>query len=345
MVLRPELFATPPTVAEALLAAPTLAGLTADELARQHQAGLVVDADGRPCDLEARVSRAVPVYLYRDLPDEFDVPFDLDILHVDEHLVVVDKPHFLATMPRGRHVTQTALVRLRRLLAEPDLAPAHRLDRLTAGVLLFTRMPAERAPYQRLFADREVRKEYRALAELPRVHEPGASRSPLARGASPLAPGASPLERGGSPLELVERRTVRVADRIVKTAGDLRARVVDGPANAVSDITLERAIDGPSAGCATGRLGEYRLVPHTGRTHQLRLHMASLGVPILGDPLYPEVDDDLAAAPDRGDFSRPLRLIASRLEFTDPVTGEERGFESSRTWSSGEVPSPGLRPT
>ena len=250
-------------------------------------------------------------------------------MHVDEHLVVVDKPHFLATMPRGRHVTQTALVRLRRLLAEPDLAPAHRLDRLTAGVLLFTRRPPERAAYQRLFADREARKEYRALAGLPR----------------PLRSGVSPVEPGVSPLELVERRTVRVANRIVKTAGDLRARVVDGPANAVSDITLEREVDGPPAGCATFRLGEYRLVPHTGRTHQLRLHMASLRVPILGDPLYPEVDDDLAAAPDRGDFSQPLRLIASRLEFTDPVTGEERRFESSRTWSSGEVPSPGLRPT
>ncbi len=271
-------------------------------------------------------------------------------MHVDEHLVVVDKPHFLATMPRGRHVTQTALVRLRRLLAEPDLAPAHRLDRLTAGVLLFTRRPPERAAYQRLFADREARKEYRALAGLPRPLRSGVSPvepgvSPLERGVSPVEPGVSPVEPGVSPLELVERRTVRVANRIVKTAGDLRARVVDGPANAVSDITLEREVDGPPAGCATFRLGEYRLVPHTGRTHQLRLHMASLRVPILGDPLYPEVDDDLAAAPDRGDFSQPLRLIASRLEFTDPVTGEERRFESSRTWSSGEVPSPGLRPT
>lgn len=326
MVLRPELFATPTSVAEALLAAPTLAGLTADELARQHKAGLVVDADGRPCDLEARVSRAVPVYLYRDLPDEFDVPFDLDILHVDEHLVVVDKPHFLATMPRGRHVTQTALVRLRRLLAEPDLAPAHRLDRLTAGVLLFTRRPPERAAYQRLFAEREVRKEYRALAGLPRPLRSGAPS--VERGGSPLEL-VQPLERVQplelvQPLEPVERKTVRVSNRIVKTAGDLRALVVDGPVNAISDITLEKVRD--------EGLGEYRLVPHTGRTHQLRLHMASLGVPILGDPLYPEVDDDLAAAPDRGDFSRPLRLIASRLEFTDPVTGEQRGFESHRRY-------------
>ena len=78
------------------------------------------------------------VYLYRDLPDEVPVPFDLPVLYRDDDIVVVDKPHFLATMPRGGHVAETALVRLRRSLDLPELSPAHRLDRLTAGVLLFT---------------------------------------------------------------------------------------------------------------------------------------------------------------------------------------------------------------
>ncbi|WP_440712900.1 pseudouridine synthase [Gordonia sp. FQ] len=290
MVLRPELFPAPPTVAEALLAAPSLAGLTAAALAAQHAAGAVVDADGRPVELGAPVPRPVPVYLYRDLPAEYDVPFGLEILHADDDLVVVDKPHFLATMPRGRHVTQTALVRLRREFGNDHLAPAHRLDRLTAGVLVFTARPEVRAAYQELFANRLARKVYRAVA--------------------PLRPDVE--------------ATVRVANRIVKTSGDLRARVVDGPVNAVSDITLERVRD--------DGLGEYLLVPQTGRTHQLRLHMSGLGLPILGDPLYPDVDADLAAAPDRGDFSRPLCLIASSLAFADPITGEERRFESRRAW-------------
>ena len=62
------------------------------------------------------------VYLYRDLPDEVTVPFDIPILYRDDDIVVVDKPHFLATMPRGGHVAQTALVRLRRELDLPELA-------------------------------------------------------------------------------------------------------------------------------------------------------------------------------------------------------------------------------
>ncbi|GAA4742360.1 RluA family pseudouridine synthase [Gordonia alkaliphila] len=290
MVLRPDLWpGRTPTVAEALLATPTLAGLSLDELRAQATAGEVVDLDGAPVDLAGPVLRATPIYLYRGLPAEFDVPFDLPILHQDRSLLVVDKPHFLATMPRGQHVTQTALVRLRRLLGEDHLAPAHRLDRLTAGVLLFTRKPTERAAYQSLFADRLVHKEYRALA--------AASRPELAEG-------------------------VRIENRIEKTSGDLRARVVDGPVNAISEITLLRVRD--------DGLGEYRLLPHTGRTHQLRLHMAGLGVPILGDPLYPDVDPELASAPERGDFSRPLHLIASSLRFVDPITGAQRHFTSDR---------------
>ena len=84
------------------------------------------------------------------------MPFDIPVLHQDENLVVVDKPHFLATMPRGRHVAQTALVRLRRQLGLPELSPAHRLDRLTAGVLLFTTHREIRGAYQTLFARGEV---------------------------------------------------------------------------------------------------------------------------------------------------------------------------------------------
>ena len=104
------------------------------------------------------------VYLYRDLPDEVPVPFDIPVLHRDENIVVVDKPHFLATMPRGGHVAQTALVRLRRALDLPELSPAHRLDRLTAGVLMFTVRREVRGAYQTMFARGEVRKTYLARA-------------------------------------------------------------------------------------------------------------------------------------------------------------------------------------
>ncbi|MEH3154001.1 MAG: pseudouridine synthase [Gordonia paraffinivorans] len=275
---------------DALRAASSLADLSDAALLARFTDGEVVDGDGGALEADQPVAARRPLWMYRDLPVETPIPFDLEILHADDDIVVVDKPHFLATMPRGAHVGETALVRLRRVLGDDAVSPAHRLDRLTAGVLLFTRRPQVRRAYQELFAQGRVTKEYRAIAPEP-------------------PPGLS------LPCD--------VADRIEKTAGDLRARVVDGPVNARSRI--EAIGDGPEPG-----LAEYRLTPHTGRTHQLRLHMASLGVPIVDDPLYPEVRPDLAALPDGGDFTRPLRLVARRLAFDDPLTGHRREFVSRR---------------
>jgi tRNA pseudouridine32 synthase / 23S rRNA pseudouridine746 synthase len=241
-------------------------------------AGEVVDADGAVVDDATVLPAGSAVYLYRELPDEVPVPFGIPVLHHDRDIVVVDKPHFLATMPRGRHVAQTALVRLRRELGLPELSPAHRLDRLTAGVLLFTTRREVRGAYQTLFARGLVAKTYLARAavdpalELPRV----------------------------------------VRSRIVKRRGHLQAVCEPGVPNA--ETLVESVSD-----------GVYRLTPRTGRTHQLRVHMASLGVPIEGDPLYPNIID---VAPD--DFSTPLRLLAQRIEFDDPLSGARREFVSRR---------------
>ncbi len=245
-------------------------------------AGEVVDAAGAVVDEATVLPAGSSVYLYRDLPDEVPVPFDIPVLYRDDDIVVVDKPHFLATMPRGRHVAQTALVRLRCSLGLPELSPAHRLDRLTAGVLLFTTRRELRGRYQTLFARGLVRKTY------------------LARAAVDPA--------------LVLPRVLR--SRIVKRRGNLQAVVEPGEPNAETLIEL------------ASPQGRYRLTPRTGRTHQLRVHMASLGLPILGDPLYPKVIhiDDV----DIVDFSTPLQLLAHRIEFDDPVSGIRREFVSRR---------------
>jgi len=249
------------------------------EVAAKAIAGEVVDQHGVVLDPATVLPAGASVYLHRDLGDEVPVPFDIPVLYQNEDIVVVDKPHFLATMPRGRHVAQTALVRMRRELGLPELSPAHRLDRLTAGVLLFTARRELRGAYQTMFARGAVHKTYVARAAanphvtLPRV----------------------------------------VQSRIVKRRGHLQAVEEPGEPNAE---TLVESIS-PD--------GLYRLTPRTGRTHQLRVHMTSLGMPIYGDPLYPNV----ISVPD-DDFSQPLQLLAQRIEFQDPVSGALRRFVSSR---------------
>jgi tRNA pseudouridine32 synthase/23S rRNA pseudouridine746 synthase len=264
-----------------------LSGAGAGVVEGMFDAGLVVGADGRPVPADAPYEPGLFVWFHRELPAEVRVPFPLEVVHRDEHIVVVDKPHFLATTPRGSHVAETALARLRRELGIETLTAAHRLDRLTAGLVLFTVRQRERGAYQTLFRDRRVRKEYEAVA--------------------PYDP------------SLALPRTVR--SRIVKERGVLTAREVAGEPNAVTRVELVEHRPWRDAA-----LGRYRLVPATGQTHQLRVHMNALGVPILGDPLYPEV----AAPVPPGDFRRPLQLLARALEFTDPVTGREHRFRSRR---------------
>lgn len=255
-----------------------------DELQARFGIGAKVSAaevvlpDGSVVDESTVLPAGAYVYFYRDLVDEVEVPFDIPVLYRDDDIVVVDKPHFLATMPRGAHVAQTALVRLRRELDLPELSPAHRLDRLTAGVLLFTVRREVRGRYQRLFAEGGVCKTYLARAT-------------------------------GNPTVSLP---ITLQSRIIKQRGRLQAFEEPGEPNAETYVE-------PMGQCL------YRLTLRTGQTHQLRVHMASIGLPIIGDPLYPKVID---VAP--GDFGHPLQLLAQRLTFTDPLSGVEREFVSAR---------------
>ncbi len=268
-------------VAERIGARADAGGVAA--LEARVSAGEVVLRDGTPLTKQTAYQRGQSVYLYRDLRPEVPMPFELTVLHQDDSILVIDKPHFLATMPRGRHVEQTVVTRVRRDLGLPDAAPAHRLDRLTAGVLVLTLRPQVRAAYQTLFAQRAVTKTYLALApSLPALREP-----------------------------------MTIRNRIVKERGRMQARVVPGEPNAETVVELVADDDG---------IGTYRLTPTTGRTHQLRVHCAGMSMPIFGDPLYPTVLDVAA-----DDFSAPLRLLAHRIEFVDPLTGEDRTFTSERS--------------
>ena len=124
----------------------------------------VLDAHGASLNAESLAKRGMCIYYYRELDDEAPIPFDEIILFQDAHLLVVDKPHFLPVTPGGRFLHETLLVRLKKKLGLETLSPIHRLDRETAGVMLFSRQPAERGKYQSLFQQRSIKKIYHALA-------------------------------------------------------------------------------------------------------------------------------------------------------------------------------------
>jgi tRNA pseudouridine32 synthase / 23S rRNA pseudouridine746 synthase len=241
--------------------------------------------DGTPADGNDTYRPHTFVWFHRDLSDEVYVPGHIHVIHRDERIVVIDKPPFLATIPRGRHVQQSVVVRLRAELGLPELSPLHRLDRVTSGLLILATEKRWRGAYQTMFQRGEVAKTYRAVA--------------------PIRPD----------LDL----PVTVRNHLIKHRGQMQAEVVPGaPANSESLIERDSVI---SADTAT-----YRLTPRTGRTHQLRVHMLGLGIPIAGDPLYPIVQDVSVQ-----DFTTPLQLLASGVRFTDPVDGEVRRFESVRS--------------
>jgi tRNA pseudouridine32 synthase/23S rRNA pseudouridine746 synthase len=250
--------------------------------AERLRRGDVVDAHGTPLEAASQVRRGMRIWYYRELEGETPIPFKERILFQDEHLLVADKPHFLPVIPTGRFLHQTLLVRLKQQLELVHLTPIHRLDRETAGVVIFSHNPATRGTYQSMFQKRAIRKVYEALA--------------------------APVEGRTFPF------TYR--SRMVDGAKFFVMQEVEGEPNSETLVELiERR----------GELARYRLHPHTGRKHQLRLHMASLGAPILNDAFYPEA---LACKGD--DFSTPLQLLARSIGFDDPLTGEPRVFTSQR---------------
>ena len=267
------------TIAECLMQ--IHAHVPAEEWLRRMAAGEVVDAHGRRITRDAPHAPGLRIYYYRVVRAERAVPFEETVLYRDAHIVVADKPHFLPVTPSGRHLHETLLVRLKRRLDAPTLAPVHRIDRETAGLVLLSIDPATRGAYQRLFAQHAVAKTYECIA-----------------------PTIDPVPT---------TRHTRLED---DPEHFMRMREVAGPPNALTRI--ERiASDGSGWSL-------YRLSPTSGKRHQLRVHCAAMGMPILGDRIYP------ALLPvDTDDHANPLRLVARQLAYTDPVTNEPRQFTSA----------------
>jgi tRNA pseudouridine32 synthase/23S rRNA pseudouridine746 synthase len=251
-------------------------------LARMH-ADLVIDSHGRPLGPETAFQAHSVVHYYRALEQETPIPFEENILFQDDYILAVDKPHFLPVMPAGKYLQETLLVRLKRKTGIDALTPMHRLDRETAGVVLFVIKPETRGAYQSLFLHKHVQKKYLAIAPYNET----------------------------TALPLTRKSRLQVSGHF------MRMQEVAGAPNSETHIELIEHRNG---------LGRYALTPVTGKKHQLRVHMAALGMPILGDQIYP---DYIAERQER--FENPLQLLASDIAFIDPILGCQRIFQSGKT--------------
>ena len=244
--------------------------------------GEVVDEFGVKVTPERLYQPHLRVYYYRSIQGEPRIPFDELLLFQDDHLAVVDKPHFLPVLPSGQYLQETVLVRLKRKLGIDHIVPIHRIDRDTAGIVMFSLQPATRNAYHALFRQHAVHKSYQAIAPWrPELRFPLTRESRLA----PAAHFMQQCEVAGVPNSLTHIRLLEVH----------------------------------------GTLARYALHPVTGHRHQLRVHMAALGMPILNDGIYPALTQEGQA-----DHDRPLQLLAQSIAFQDPLTGLPRQFASQR---------------
>ncbi|REJ04292.1 pseudouridine synthase [Microbacterium bovistercoris] len=268
--------------------------LDPERLLRRFDRGDIVAFNGSSLARDTPLGAEEFVWYYREPPEERDIPFEVEILHQDRDLVVVDKPHFLPTTPGGKYLQNSALVRLRNLLGNPDLTPIHRLDRATAGLLMFSTRPETRGAYQLLFERRQVEKVYEAVSALPADWD------------------AAEPALAGIRFPIVYR------NHIEKLRSHVCVRV--DPDREPNSETLIELID------FDDRVVHTLLRPHSGKMHQLRVHLSALGAGILNDGFYPDL---LPEAPD--DFAKPLQLLARELRFVDPLSGAPREFVTHRT--------------
>ena len=208
---------------------------------------------------------------FRRLGRETEIPFTEEIIYQDDHLLVADKPHFLPVTPGGLYLQQTLLYRLKKRTGIQTLSPIHRIDRDTAGLVVFSIQPHERAAYQNLFRDRAVKKIYEAIA---------------------------PYDES-----LANQLPMTYRSRLEESEHFLQMKEVPGKPNTDTIIELLE-VQKPWA--------RYRLIPGSGKKHQLRCHLNALNIPIRNDQIYPVLtpyqEYDL-------DFSKSLQLLAKEIAF------------------------------
>ena len=251
--------------------------------AQRIAGGKVLDENGQRLTLATEYTPLRRIFYFREVFSEPCIPFAETILFLDDEILVACKPHFLPVIPGGRYVDECLLNRLRRSTGIEDLVPLHRIDRGTAGLVLFSVNKKSRGLYAGLFLNRLIEKTYQAVAA------------------------CQPLQ---------ETASWHVETRIERGEPGFRMTTAPGRVNASSAINLVEV---------RGELARFTLRPHTGKTHQLRIHMSGIGFAILNDSYYPELLTERA-----DNYAAPLQLLAQRLCFKDPLSGRNREFSSGR---------------
>jgi len=251
--------------------------------AQRIAAGKVLDENGQRLTLATEYTPLRRIFYFREVFSEPCIPFAETILFLDDEILVACKPHFLPVIPGGRYVDECLLNRLRSSTGIEDLVPLHRIDRGTAGLVLFSVNKKSRGLYAGLFLNRLIEKTYQAVAA------------------------CQPLQEAAS---------WHVETRIERGEPGFRMTTAPGRVNASSAINLVEV---------RGELARFTLRPHTGKTHQLRIHMSGIGFAILNDSYYPELLTERA-----DNYAAPLQLLAQRLSFKDPLSGRNREFSSGR---------------
>jgi tRNA pseudouridine32 synthase/23S rRNA pseudouridine746 synthase len=251
------------------------------------KSGNVFYENKKPVEMPDIAIAGTKIFYYREVENETIIPFKEKNLFMDEHILVVDKPHFLPVIPAGKYVNETLLNRVKKSTGIDDIVPVNRLDRETAGLVLFSINKHSRGAYYNLFRERLVYKSYKAIS----MESPD-----------------------------IEGNKWRIENKLIPGDPWFRMKSSDEDAdevNAISDIVLYKRENG---------FCYFSLYPETGQKHQLRVHMSLLGYPVLNDRFYPVLFPEEA-----DDFSKPLKLLAEKLSFKNPLTGKQQEFQTEQS--------------
>ena len=138
---------------------------------QRFKQGQILSSTGKVLDQSTPYQHGTFIYYYRFVENESCIPFTYELLFENDDLMVVDKPHFLPVTPAGSYVQHTLLTRLKSATKNPQLSPIHRLDKDTAGLMLFSKNAKTRHLYQALFEKQNIHKVYHAIAQTTHQHQ------------------------------------------------------------------------------------------------------------------------------------------------------------------------------